>query len=214
MTKREENKYSMYKAVNVVLDKYQSAIDQIPAFVQCENDFKSKLDLISENDTKYKTTLKGAKATKDDAEDELIGVIMKVARPVYVFARRKKDENLKALTRWTDSGLKKLRDTELLQIGKNISNKITENVSELADFGITSAISDDFQATVKAYDDALGGRDSKSTESKTARKDLTDDFYDADDILKEDLDSMIESVKSDHPQFYKEYHAARIIKDM
>lgn len=54
----------------------------------------------------------------------------------------------------------------------------------------------------------------KIPESKVARKILYEAFAEADEILKEEIDKIMEVVKEQHRDFYDQYKAARMIRDI
>ena len=210
---REVNKFSMCKGVEKVLDESASVITA-QAFKDSVAEFKNLLKTISDKDNQYTTVSKGATAAKDDAEDDLIEALIKIAGGLYVFARKSKNENLKNTSKVTQSGLKKIRDTELLQKAKNILSNANDNISKLSPYGITSALITDLNSRITTYENTLGSKESKFAESKASRQELGSLFEDADDLLKEDLDTFVDMMKEGNKGFYNKYQAARIIKDL
>ena len=148
------------------------------------------------------------------AADDLIEALIKIAGGLYVLARKSKDENLKKTSKVTHSGLEYLRDTELLQKAKSIQSNANTNISKLAPYGITAALMTDLNNKVTAYEKALGSKESKFAESKASRQELGSLFEDADDLLKEDLDTFVDMMKDVNKEFYNKYQAARVIKDV
>lgn len=214
MNKREENKYSMYKGVEKVLDENASVITPMTAFNDSVKSFKSILQQISDKDNQYRTVSKGATATKDNAEDDLIEIILKVASSAYVYGRKTKNESLKALCKVTPSELRQMRDTVLLQKGKDLYSKVNPVIGSLNTYGITAAIMTDLQNKTNTFESTLGSKESKFADSKASRQDLGKLFDDADDILKEEIDTFMDVIKEANVSFYNKYQAARVIKDV
>jgi predicted transcriptional regulator len=67
---------------------------------------------------------------------------------------------------------------------------------------------------INDYDTTLSSKESKAAESKAARAALTQQFQEVDEILKEDIDTLMELMKQRNKEFYNQYQAARVIKDL
>ena len=65
-----------------------------------------------------------------------------------------------------------------------------------------------------AFEKALGARESSVAERVSAGTTLAKLFDDADELLRDDLDHLMEQVRGEFPQFYNEYLSARVIKDI
>ena len=72
MNKREENRYSMFRAVDRVLHDHQDVVDTLPALTESVDSFRTAMQDISEQDNAYKNIKSGATDAKNAAEDALI----------------------------------------------------------------------------------------------------------------------------------------------
>jgi hypothetical protein len=214
MTKVEQNKYSMFSAIESILGKFQPMIGSQPMLKECSDNFTNVLDELRDKDNTYLNVKKGSREDKDTAKERLIDELTAKAGALFVFARKTGNGNLKAVTEVTRSGLERLRDPELLQKAKVILENFRENLEELKKNGMTDQSLADLDKAVNNFDTAIGKKDSKQAEGKASRKDLNEIFDEADDILKNDLDRLVELVKNDSPDFYNQYKAARVIKDL
>lgn len=204
----------MYQGVATVLDEGKDTLAKIPALVELHEEFQQVLDQISEKDKKYLNVSKGATADKDEAEDKLIEALVTVSASLYVYARRSKQENIKSLSRIRPSALKKMRDSELAQKALTIYETANEHKEQLSKYGVDQAIVDGLKTKITNFENAMGTKESKFAESKAARQELGELFDVADDVLKEDLDYLVELTKDHSPEFYNKYQAARVIKDL
>lgn len=214
MIKREENKYSMYRGITQLLGEQKETIANIPAFQISMTDFNGLLEKISDKDKQYQNISKGATAAKDNAENELIEKTIAVSSALYVFARRSKNDPLKAITKITPSSLKKMRDSDLLQQAKTIHENAAAHQANLPEFGIEQEDIESLKQKIDVFEKALGSKETRVAESKAAREELKELFDEADELLYEELDSMIELVKNTDAEFYNKYQAARVIKDL
>jgi hypothetical protein len=64
------------------------------------------------------------------------------------------------------------------------------------------------------YRQQAGSKEVKIADSKAARKSLFESFDKADEILKSDIDTLVEVNKTSNDYFYKQYQAARSIRDL
>jgi hypothetical protein len=214
MTKSEQNKFSMYRAIESILEDFKESIDAKPMLKDSTDNFKKVLQEFMDKDNTYLNVKKGTTADKESAEEKLIEELMVKAGVLFVHARKTDNGNLKALSQVTRSGLQQLRDPELLQKAKSILENFRDNLEELKKSGMTDQSLTDLEGVVKNYEDAVNKKDSKQAEGKASRKDLKDLFSEVDDILKNDLDRLIEMVRTDNADFYNRYKAARSIKDL
>ena len=204
MNKREENKYTMYKAVEKILDDNISII----------NKFKEALNNLSAIDNQYLTITKGASDKKKNSEKQLIKYLINISSALYVYGRKEGNEDLMSVSKINKSMLKKVRDTGLLQIAKAIYQKANENKDNIKDYGISDTNITDFNSILKAYDESLSSMESRGAQSKAARKTLSDEFNNVDEILKEDIDKLARILNDKNPVFYEDYKSSRVIKDI
>lgn len=214
MNKREENKFTMYQGIKDLLTENQSSVATIPAFEESFQIFQTLLSQIAEKDQKYQNISVGAAEKKNQAEDELIDTVVAASSALRVFARRQRDEDLKKSSKVTPTGLKRMRDSELLTKAQNIFETISQRQTDLERFGITEEFVSDFKTKLESFDAALGSKESRVAESKSTRQELGEDFDMTDEVLYEELDGMIELIKKADPEFYNRYQAGRTIKDI
>lgn len=214
MIKREENKYSMYQGIEKILNEEEGAVATIPAFTESIKNFREALQNISLKDQQYQNASKGASSAKKTAEEELIESLIVSSAALYVLARRNQDETLKALSKVSPSSLRKMRDNDLLQRAISISKAVTANQEQLPNFGVNKEAVEDLKTKVATYEDLVESKEDKTAESKAARQELGEFFDQADEILYEELDSMVELIKNNDSDFYNRYQAARVIKDI
>jgi len=148
MTKNQENKLTMYEAVQALLG-----------------------------------VRAGKVAAKNQAEDELLNVLVPVASALLVHGGRQKQIDLREKANVSGSALRKMRDTEL-------------------------------EGKIKAFSASIGQRESSVAGRVGARANLLELFDVADRTLTDELDRMMELLRGSQTQFYNEYFAARVIKDL
>lgn len=214
MDKRENDRFQMYKSIEEFLQANETVTKNIPGFQNSMSDFKESLVDIAKKDNQYQIIAEGSTADKETAEDEMIDVLVKLCSLIYVFARRTKNEQLKAISKVTPSGLKYMRDADLLQRAKAIHEAMEENKVAMEPYQITQEHMDDLKAKIDVYEKKSNVKENKFAERKNARQELGAGFVEANEILVEELDTLVEYIKDAHAEFYGEYQAARLINNV
>jgi len=214
MTKKQENKRSMYGAVMATLDANNSIIAGVPALANAKADFDRLVKQIDERSIQKREALAGKKVIKDKAEEELIAATIKVSAAAVAFASRNRKIDLKAKADVTPSRLRQMRVTELVNKAIAIHDAAGEVITELTDYGINEQSLVDLNRMITVFDGAIKSREVSLADRSSAGIDLAKLFEDVDLLLKEQIDKLIELVKPDNKQFYDAFQAARVIKDL
>lgn len=214
MDKRENNRFQMFKSVEEYLEAHGDITKEIPGFQNSFVDFKGNIADIETKDKEYQLIAEGSTAEKETAEDEMIETLVKLCSLVYVFARRARNEQLKAISKVTPSGLKYMRDGDLLHRAKTLYEQMVDNKVAMEPYQITQGHIDELKARIDAYESKSDVKENKFAERKTARQKLSSKFIDASEILSEELDSLIEFIKDTQAEFYGKYQSARLINDV
>jgi hypothetical protein len=214
MNKEQENKLTMYEAVLSLLNNNNDAIDAIPAIADLRNDFVTLVEQIRVKGREKREATAGKTATKQSAEDALISVLLGVASSVYTYARKVKNNEMQAIVNVKEGKLRKLRDTELVSLATSIHAQATASVAALGDYGVTAAMLADLLTKINIFNSAIGARESGVAVQVGATAALTSLFDGADEILLEDIDRLMEQIRTNNVDLYNEYVAARVIKDI
>lgn len=214
MNKNQKNKLAMYDCVISTLNGNSSIASTISAFPESAEEFKTIISRIKLTDKDKDETVYGKSATKWENEDNLIDSIIKIASGMYIYARRSNNNELRELTDMTENKLRKMRDSDLLKKANSIKDAASNNLNNLGNYGINSDILKDLTEKISAFSVSINDRDSSTVEKIALKESLHKLFDSADEILKEELDNFAESLKNDYPQFYNEYQAARVIKEL
>ena len=207
MTKSEENKLSMLEAVYALLQGNTDKTATIPAFAEGETGLQTLIQKIKDTNSQFKNLAAGKTATKHAAEDSLVEAVLEVSR-------RNKDEELKVKAGINISDLRGMRDTELAGKCQDIATAAADMADELVNYGITADKLTELNNKIAAYQTALGAQESGLAERTAARQALSDLFKQTDELLKEELDSLMELFRNSETDFYNQYQAARVIRDL
>ena len=214
MKDRLENKRTMYKAVTDLLDANTAKTAVIPAFAAALTNFKGLVDGISEKNQLKGSATSGKTALKTQLANDLIAATVPIASALFALGSTSDDPRLKELGDVRKSDLQNLRDTELTDKVEIIKKLADENAVELAAYGVAPAEIAAIETKSVAYDDSLGDKESSLSTQSSAGKFMANLFTQADTILTDQLDRMMEKFNPSDMQFYQEYKSARVIKDL
>ena len=214
MNTREFNRMNMFTAVNSVLKLFGKTIKTIGALFEAADEFDRKLALVAKRDAQYTSVISGATAAKNSAADTLIDVTLRIANALLVFGTITENEPLKAKCRLTTANLHYIRALELVRISVRIAELGKQYATELSTYGITESDLLMLTEAIDSFRTARNTQQQRFAESKSARGLLSDTFTETYCILKNQLDPLMELVKHDDIEFYTQYRAARVIRDM
>ena len=214
MKDRLENKLTMYKAVETLLDNNSAKTTPIAALTTSITTFKGLIADIEASEAERLTTTAGKTATKREAETALIDEAVTIAAAIKALGSVTNNESLKSIGSVTKSTLVSERDTNLLRMVQGIYDNANINAVALADYGIDAAMITSLQTRMDDFSHALGLREEGVALHSAATKKVEDLFDDADKILTEQIDKMMETFRTSDTPFYDAYKDARVVRDL
>jgi len=213
MNKTEKNKVTMYYAVNAVLTSHQQTIDTIAPLADSVKSFRNYLNEIMWRAEESTGTV-GATATKNNALDDMTERTYHISNALYAFGRRTSNEEIKSVSNLSLSDIYHLRENELVQYCTRILTLAQANTEGLAQYTITTEMLTALGQAIETYRHTADSKDTKFAGSKAAREVLFNLFAFTDELLREDIDTLVELVKNNNIDFYNQYNAARTIRDI
>ena len=214
MNSHEFNKMNMFTAVNAVLHLNSKAIAKIDMLSEASGRFDEKLAHISRRDARYTTVSAGATASKNNAADTLADLTLRIANALLVLGNITENEQLRTECRLNPSNLRHIRIINLVKICNRIGELARQYAAELPSYGISKQDISLHTETIESFRQKRDEQQQRLTEGKSARGMLYDDFTEANDILRNQIDPLMELVKHSDTGFYNQYRAARVIRDL
>jgi len=204
----------MYNAVEAVLKSNGSIVAEVPALGEVHNDLKALIGEIDAKNRELSKAREGKTSVKRQAIEELIASIVPVANAAKAYAVRKKMIELKALTDFSERQFKRLSHAELPIKVKNIKEAAQGVIADLANYGMTQNNLDLVDEKLGSLKNAVENKDTGFTDHVALRAALYGLFDSADDLLNEEADAIVEVLKKTKLDFYNQYFAARVVKDL
>lgn len=213
MNDRQEDKLGMYLSVAACCKKHGPTWQTLPAFVAAYDEFAGHVDAIQETAESQETGITGATRDKNTAQSVLAEAAYPVGTAVVAWATVEGNNQLVARVHHPRSDYYRRRDTEVESIGRTVLAAATENLADLADYGVTQAKLDTLSAAIDTYHAALTAPRSAITDRSVATAALAEYFDAADTVLKGRMDRLVPILASAAPEFGTDYENARIIVD-
>ncbi len=214
MTKTHENKLTMYLAVDAVLQENTPKTASLPAFVLSITKFKELIAAIQTKSKEFNYAATGKTIIKAESADLLLEELIPAVSAVSAYAHAAGDTLLGVKTAITEGSLRHFRDTEVISRSIGLLEVIEQNVDKLGDYGVTAGTVASIRARIDAYAQSLGKKESGLSERTSVRKTLFDLFDEADELLSERIDALMQQFRKKETQFYNEYFQARSIWNM
>lgn len=213
MNKTEKNKVTMYYSVNAVLFNFQQTIDSIAPFAGSVSSFRNYLNEILERAQEVAGTV-GTTAAKNNTLDDMTEHTFHISSALHTLGRHTNNEEIKSVTKLSHSDFYHLRENELVQYCTKIHNLAQIYADALVQYTITAEMITTLRQLIATYRHYTDSEDICFAGSKAAREILFNLFADTDELLREDIDTMVELIKNDNSAFYNQYNAARTILDI
>ncbi len=214
LNKTQENKLTMYEAVLSLMGANGVVVTGVPALKEAKENFDGVVQQIKGKGREREQATAGKAAAKQQAEDALVASLMEISSALYSFSRKAKKTDVQEIADVTETKLRRMRDTELESRAKSIHEKAAIDAGALADYNITAEKMTTLQARIGDFAAALGERESSAAGRVGLTTTVAGLFDQADEILTEDLDRLMETVRESATDFYNKYFSARVIKDL
>ena len=210
---RQEAKLNMYQVVQSLCDANTPIVETNKAFANALIEFKAKIAQIDVGTGLTSLVLTGIAADKSVSKQDLSVIATQIAGLIFAFAAKTGNNTLKQAVNFSTTDISKLKDGEIAPQCQNIHDSGVANLANLADYGVTTAKLDDLQTAINSYTGHVAKPRTAITERATTKANIKQYFKQADAILTEQMDKLVENFKADNPDFVSTYRNARIIID-
>ena len=214
MREHQENKLRMYYSVSAVCDNRPDLWCENEAFLETYSKFRSKIPQIKRCKDILTVETIVSQSFKSVDRIELEEVSFFLAGRILLYAKQKADEGLYAEIRNFKNCLSHCTDMEFIRVCTTLSEVAENCIQELSAFAVTPEEITELKQL--AADFAINQARSKShhAKNKSTEEQLKKLFKDTDDILKRQLDHVVDFFKNSESEFYEAYLAARVIVEV
>lgn len=169
-----------------------------------------ELQIVSEMQGKERT---GLTIDKNLLKKELIKQCLKNSDKLAIFSLQKENNTLLNETHFRESQFRNMKGIKLIEKAQLIYNNVQANLENLAEQGLSVETQKTFMGTITAFNNFLSMPRTAIAERRKATMKINELFKATDKYLRI-MDLAIESVKTDHSDFYNNYKAARTLVDI
>lgn len=214
MTKAQENKMTMYLGLSEILNQHAAILQTLPAGKNAQEEFNQKIEAIKTKSKEKEAMTAGKTVTKNEARARLIDKVQLVAASIFTHAVEIGDNEQKERFNLRKYYLLRCRDTQIIEIAEMIHETATHQAADLVIYGVQPETLTELSKQIQEYKQAFADREQSVARRITARGVLQDLFHEADEILRNRLDRLMENFKTSHPEFYGAYHSGRRVKNL
>ncbi len=216
MNKEQVNQLNMYDTVEQVLNTtaYVAIWTPNAAMNTAVTTFMGHVSAINANDTVQKTSSVGTTVTKDSAQLAMAKAAIKTANAGKAYATATSNDVLFDQMNHTLSEITHAVDTDADDICQNIHDNLNPYIASMTGYGATTTTQTALQNLINTYSGMIGKPALQKTIVTNATITLAQHFEDANALLKNSLDPLMEQYEASNASFYNQYKSARVIHDI
>ena len=209
MNQLQERKRSMYYVVQDFLATVPAAtLATMPEFDTKLTTFTDTVALITQQSESQSTNRVGFRLVKEDLKLTMVRNAINIAARIKAYAVNTNDAVLRVEISQRMSYLMKKPDTVCADICRFVQNKGTELLTDLATYGVTTALLTDLNKSINYYVDSIPKPRAGIVAKKQATTQMRLLFTNSDTVLKE-MDTLVTMLQFTEPDFYATYFSSR-----
>ena len=213
MRTTQNNRVRMFKTVTTVLDENHDVWSGMTPFAASLQRLKGKIVAIDTAAQKQNSATHGATLDRTSARAALEDVLFLCCEALGVIAHSAGDNQLLKLTDLKPSDLQRLTDEELSNTASSIVAETTGRKNELATLQVTQENLDELNEALQEFNASKSAPRAAIANRMAQTEALPQLITEANEILRNELDRMVNLFRRSHPDFVAAYRAARVIVD-
>lgn len=214
MRKKQENRFTMIKAVRTYLSEKQDIVSEISELVNSKAILDEIHDNLKAKEQEKNNSFAGKAAAKLAMKEALIKSSRSVSAALFAYAKKTGNIVISELTDIPKSSLELMRDTMLVEAMEGLKNLAVPVIGELGPYGISQEKLDAFTEKINDYDKSIGDSETGRVTRKGAVKTLKLLFSETDELF-EVMDKLVNGIDDKSKQeFVRGYNDARKVRNM
>lgn len=211
MSDYEQNKLAMFEYLISYLNENRDIISQVRSFSWAINKLRKVIDEIKRKEKVLSSDILEKTIQSAKVKDELIFSLIPISTALFNYAKEIDDIQLKAKVKMGQSYFVRLRDTELLDKSEMLRLLGINVLPQLKKYGITMNTLHNLKLKLDEFKNALNNKVVSLISSSTVVE-MNELFLEAEKFLKQ-MDSFVEVIGDDYPDFYDEYLEVRSVEN-
>lgn len=200
----------LYIAANVTIT------NAITAFAAVLLSVKNKLILIDSYDSIVTSTTKGVTIDTKAVRGVMESIAFKCSRAIIAYASQAPIDNaLIAKAKYSKSQLKKIKKEDIAAVCEVIRKAASDNITDLADYGISATDVSDLAAAIALYLSANSNPRQATINKNVAIRQINQLIKEINqDLFPNQLDNLVLTLEASQSEFVAKYFEARVIIDL
>jgi len=212
MNTNQTNRVTMFKTVASQLDDHSTIWNGMAPMQTAVTQFKAKIAGIDASAQKQELP-SGAADNKAAARDALEDVLFLACEALGTLAHASNNHDLAALVEVTPSSLDHLGEAELSNRAASVLAAAITRQTDLAALQVTQDNLNELEQALQDFNASREGPRQATTERMVQTESLPELIREANEILREQIDRMVNLFRRSHPDFVAGYRGARVIVD-
>lgn len=214
LDKEQQNKLTTDENVYKLIDGSKEKFVKVPEILNANARLRKGLDQITAMASRKVDATKGKKDAKSYERSKLVKSVLKVAGSLVSRAISDKDPVTKEKATVRRRQLERMRPEDLKKKAATIYEMANAKVADLATRGTTAETLATLKADMDTFSKAVSDQNLGLGQQTSATKSLPDVFREVDEIIYEDINSLMEHIEDDYPELYAEFNEVKKIKDL
>ena len=207
----QEDHLSMYYSVEDVCQKHRAIWVANAVFSATHDEWAEIIPKIEQNRDLQTLETTGITTDKTSKRAIMTEKALFIQNRLQSYANVTGNSELLESVQYSESKLKKARDTNIVGICNTILGRAKEFAPSILTYGVDETAITDYETSIGAYVLTLASPKVVKSQTKTATENLTKLFKDAENKLTKRMDLDIELFKTSSPEFYSQFKTARIV---
>lgn len=213
MIKNQQDKLGMYDNVLNHNKINTKATETMSALNKSYTALSIVVAAIYSTEQQYRIATKGNSDGKKESKEDVSEFTNMIAGTILAWATDKSDTVLMAKVKTSKSALSRASNRNLKVICDWYLNFVTENQTDLIEYGLSKEVIAAFAGTVDGYKKAVPTVSNGYAMRKAYKEKLVELFKEADRILTFKIDTLILPIKKTNIEYYNAYRENRKIKN-
>lgn len=213
MTLNQINKIRMFGATNTVLISNSSLYASSEALILTQQKLAANLAELESYRQVQEQNTSGLTLSKENLREDVENLVLRISVSLVAYATATADVNLKRMARYTPSKLAKISDVVLCDIAANMIRMATPVLAGLEVYFVTQAELDALQQKTADFKISIPQNRVATSSRKASTATIDRLIRETNNILRDEIDPLIQPFQFMNPDFYRQYKNARIIID-
>jgi len=211
MNKDQEDTLNMYETTDSVLQTHNAVwVANVP-FSAAVAQLVTNIDAIENLRDQQDADTTGVTQDKQNKRQALEDQTITVGNILVFYASTTNNRELLEKVNFKRSALSHARDNELPGMSEQVHQEAVANAAAVLPFGLTAAMTTALRTAIDDFVDYISKPRAAQSEVSAATEQLPPVFDATNKLLDEQLDAGMELYRVSKPDFYAQYHNARII---